>query len=86
MSMTFGICMEGVEAGFEALVKECALAFCELRPFCYVEIGVAGGFTLGAVSTVLARHLPTWSSVGIDLPAGGGLDLHSVRKQCAGRE
>lgn len=75
--------MEGCEEGLERLLREAVrLRYAmQASQFCYLEIGVASGQTLLAMSTILkdaANGDLSWGAVGIDIPEGWSLDRAAI--------
>lgn len=80
----FGIRMEGCEEGIEDVLRQ-ALQGSESLFFRYLEIGVASGETLHAVTEIVRElvrlHAPhkAWATVGIDIWEGWALNMVSIR-------
>lgn len=65
--MQFGFGMDGMEGRIAATTHAVAAKFDEVT---YVEIGVAHGITLTAVSSLLRDYGKKWRAIGIELPNG----------------
>jgi hypothetical protein len=55
------------------------------KDFTYLEIGVADGQTLAAVTVELGKLGRGWRSVGVDLPNGYSLNKDNIAQNCLGQ-
>jgi predicted O-methyltransferase YrrM len=78
----FGICMEGCEEGLEKLLVS-AIQSSIAPDFNYVEIGVAYGGTLLAMTEILKENakLLNWRAVGFDIPNGWALSMDEIESR-----
>lgn len=74
----FGIRMEGCEDAIEAIVKEACERFRHDVFFRYLEIGVGGGGTFAAITSIIKENHGEWLTVGVDLPNGWSLDKEQI--------
>src|SRR5438477_12892513 len=75
MKHELGICMAGLEEAIESYVRLVAGRFRQVR---YLEIGVASGQTLVAVTDMLRECARLWTGFGVDLPDGYSLERNAI--------
>jgi len=73
--VNYGEGMAGMADGLNVIVE---MARSRFQPFTYLEIGVANGQTLAAVSLEASKRGQGWRSVGVDLPDGYSLNKANV--------